>query len=161
MENQNDSMKTVAKQTVTSVSSIITWVIVLAVDALLGYITFRLASMGYIPLTVVFIIIILLISAAFLIPKLSHLRWIVVGLSAWLLFSIFPILFTIYNAFTNYGDGHLISQAQAIDQIGQQTYLPETGKAYEWVAYRSADNNYLLWLKGSEGDTFITRPIDA
>ncbi len=161
MGSQNDSIKAVAKQTVTSVSSIVTWVIILAVDGLLGYITFRLASMGYIPLTVVFIIIILLISAAFLIPKLSHLRWMAVGLSAWLLFSIFPILFTMYNAFTNYGDGHLISQEQAIEQISKQTYLPETGKAYSWVAYRSGDNDYLLWLKDNEGNTFLARPVES
>lgn len=161
MENRNSSMATVTKKTFTSVSSIVTWVIILVVDILLGYITFRLASMGYIPLTVVFTIIILLISAAFLIPKLSHLRWMAVGLSAWLLFSIFPILFTIYNAFTNYGDGHLISKEQAIEQISRQTYLPETGKAYSWIAYRSEDNDYLLWLKDNEGNTFIARPVES
>jgi ABC-type sugar transport system permease subunit len=161
MGKENGSIEAVAKKTVTSVSSIITWGVVLAVDILLGYITFRLASMGYVPLTVVFIIIILLISAAFLIPKLSHLRWMAVGLSAWLLFSIFPILFTIYNAFTNYGDGHLISKEQAVEQITNQTYLPETGKAYSWVAYRSADNDYLLWLKDDEGNTFIARPVES
>lgn len=161
MEQKNSSLETVAKKTVMSVSSVITYIIVLAVDLLLGYITYRMASLGYIPLTVVFSIIILLISAAFLVPKLSHLRWMAVGLSAWLLFSIFPILFTIYNAFTNYGDGHLITQAQAIEQISQRTYLPETGKAYNWVAYRSEDNDYLLWLKDSEGNTFLARPIES
>jgi len=161
MEQKNRSIEDVAKKSVTSFSSVITYVIILAVDLLLGYITYQLASMGYIPLTVVFSIIILLISAAFFVPKLSHLRWMAVGLSAWLLFSIFPILFTIYNAFTNYGDGHLITQAQAIEQITQRTYLPETGKAYGWVAYRSEDNDYLLWLKDEEGNTFIARPVES
>ena len=161
MEKQGGFMETFLKKTFSSFTSIITLVIVLAVDLLLGYITYQLASMGYLPLTVVFIIIILLISAAFLVPKLSHLRWMAVGLSAWLLFSIFPILFTIYNAFTNYGDGHLITQAQAIEQISQRTYLPETSKAYSWVAYRSEDNDYLLWLKDDQGNTFIARPVES
>lgn len=161
MENQKSSMGNFVSRTFSSFSSIITLVIVLAVDLLLGFVTYQLARMGYIPLTVVFIIIILLISASFLIPKLHHFRWMSVGLSAWLLFSIFPILFTIYNAFTNYGDGHLISQAQAIEQISKQTYLPETGKAYSWVAYRSEDNDYLLWLKDDEGNTFLARPIES
>lgn len=161
MEKQGGIMETFLKKTFSSFTSIITLVIVLAVDLLLGYITYQLASMGYLPLTVVFIIIILLISAAFLVPKLSHLRWMAVGLSAWLLFSIFPILFTIYNAFTNYGDGHLITQAQAIEQISQRTYLPETSKAYSWVAYRSEDNDYLLWLKDDQGNTFIARPVES
>ena len=52
-----------------------------------------------------------------------------IGFERMVTFSIFPIIYTIYNAFTNYGDGHLISQAQAIEQIQAQTYLPETGKA--------------------------------
>jgi ABC-type sugar transport system permease subunit len=161
MEKQGGFMETFLKKTFSSLTSVITLVIVLAVDLLLGYITYQLASMGYIPLTVVFIIIILLISAAFLVPKLNYLRWMAVGLSAWLLFSIFPILFTIYNAFTNYGDGHLLTKEQAIDQITNQTYLPETGKAYEWVAYRSEDNDYLLWLKDQEGNTFLARPVES
>jgi ABC-type sugar transport system permease subunit len=161
MEKQGGFMETFLKKTFSSFTSIITLVIVLAVDLLLGYITYQLASMGYLPLTVVFIIIILLISAAFLVPKLSHLRWMAVGLSAWLLFSFFPILFTIYNAFTNYGDGHLITQAQAIEQISQRTYLPETSKAYSWVAYRSENNDYLLWLKDDQGNTFIARPVES
>jgi ABC-type sugar transport system permease subunit len=161
MKKQTGSLETVAKKSVMSVSSIITLIIIIAVDILLGYVTFRLASMGYIPLTIVFSIIIILITLSFLHPKLQHLRWMSVGLSAWLLFSIFPILFTIYNAFTNYGDGHLITQEQAVQQITKQTYLPETGKAYDWIGYRSADNDYLLWLKDVDGDTFIVRPIDS
>ena len=150
-----------AKQTMSSVSSIITTAIVLIVDALLGYFTYRLITLGYVPLAIVFILIIAIISFAFLVPKAHMFRWMAVGLAAWLLFSIFPILYTIYNAFTNYGDAHLITQTQAVAQIEAQTYLPETGKAYEWIAYRSPENNYLLWLKASEGNTSIVRMVDA
>jgi len=161
MNKQVNSLETIAKKSVLSVSSIITYLIIILVDGLLGYVTIRLASMGYIPLTIVFSIIIILITISFLIPKLHHLRWMAVGLSAWLLFSIFPILFTIYNAFTNYGDGHLITKDQAVEQITRQTFLPETGKAYEWIAYKSSENDYLLWVKDSDGKTFIARPIDS
>ena len=150
-----------AKRTILEVSSFITTIIVLIVDALLGYFTYRLINLGYIPLAIVFILIIALISFSFLIPKAHMFRWMAVGLAAWLLFSIFPILYTIYNAFTNYGDAHLITQTQAINQIESQTYLPETGKAYKWVAFRSPENTYLLWLKDTEGHTSIVRMVDA
>ena len=33
------------------------------------------------------------------------------------LFAVFPVVYTVYLSFTNYGTGHLISQSQAIDQI--------------------------------------------
>ena len=110
MEKPNSSMEVVAKKTLSSVSSLITTLIVLVVDGLLGYMVYRLAALGYIPLAIVFVLIIAIISFAFLMPSLKHFRWMAVGLSAWLLFSIFPILYTVYNAFTNYGDGHLITQ---------------------------------------------------
>ncbi len=161
MGNMEGSMATVAKKTITSVSSIVTTAIVIIVDALLAYFAYRLADLGYIPLMIVFILIIAIISLSFMVPNLKHFRWMAIGLSAWLLFSIFPILYTVYNAFTNYGDGHLITKTQAIEQIQKQTYLPETGKSYTWVAYRSDTNEYLLWLKDTDGTTSIVRMVDA
>jgi len=150
-----------AKKTLFGAGNLLTYLIILIVDIALGYFAFRLFSMGYIPLGICFVIIIIMISVAFLVPKAYMFKWMAVGLSAWLLFSIFPIVYTIYNAFTNYGDGHLITQAQAINQIEAQTYLPETGKAYEWIAYRSPENEYLLWLKDGEGNTTLVTQVDA
>jgi ABC-type sugar transport system permease subunit len=161
MENSSGVTKSAKKKLFSDVSSILIYVIVIAVDLVLGYLTYRLITLDYIPLAVVFCLIIILITISFLIPKLGHLKWMSVGLSAWLLFSIFPILFTIYNGFTNYGDGHLISKALAIEQISKQKYLPETGKSYEWVAYRSDTNNYLLWLKDTDGNTSIALMTEA
>ncbi len=161
MVNNQNSIGKLTKKTAASFSSIITYIVVIAVDILLGYITIRLASFGYIPLTIVFSLIIIIITVSFLVPKLKHFRWMSVGLSAWLLFSIFPILFTIYNGFTNYGDGHLVAKTQAIEMLSDQTYLPETGKAYEWIAYRSEEFDYLLWLKDDEGNTSIVRRVEA
>jgi arabinogalactan oligomer/maltooligosaccharide transport system permease protein len=33
------------------------------------------------------------------------------------LFAVFPVIYTVYLSFTNYGTGHLITKSQAIDQI--------------------------------------------
>ena len=161
MENSSSISTSAAKKIISGVSSILKYIIIIAVDLILGYFTYRLVDLDYVPLAIVVGLIILLITVSFLIPKLRHLKWMSIGLSAWLLFSIFPILFTIYNGFTNYGDGHLISKALAIEQISKQKYLPETGKSYEWVAFRSDTNDYLLWLKDTYGNTTIVRMVDA
>lgn len=161
MGTSNKNSASTIKKLISSVSSVFTYIIILAVDLVLGYLTYQLLSLDYIPLAIVFCLIILLITVSFLVPKLRHLKWMSIGLSAWLLFSIFPILFTIYNGFTNYGDGHLISKALAIEQISKQKYLPETGKSYEWVAFRSENNDYLLWLKDTDGSTSIVRMTDS
>ncbi len=160
MENRKSNSSSI-KNMISSVSSIFIYLIIVAVDLVLGYLTYQLIVLDYIPLAIVFCLIILLITVSFLIPKLRHLKWMSIGLSAWLLFSIFPILFTIYNGFTNYGDGHLISKALAIQQISKQKYLPEAGKSYEWIAYRSDTNDYLLWLKDTDGQTSIARTTES
>jgi ABC-type sugar transport system permease subunit len=150
-----------AKKTIKGAGNLLTFLIILIVDIALGFFAFKLFSLGYTPLGICFVIIILMISIAFLVPKAYMFKWMAIGLSAWLLFSIFPIIYTIYNAFTNYGDGHLISQAQAIEQIQDQTYLPETGKAYQWIAYRSNNSDsFLLWLKDAVGDTKLVTQVD-
>ncbi|MBP7213778.1 MAG: ABC transporter permease subunit [Anaerolineaceae bacterium] len=158
--NNTPTKSEFAKKTISGLGVWITRLIILIVDVGLGYLAFNLFKLGYIPLGIIFCIIIVMITASFLVPKLYMFKWMAVGLSAWLLFSIFPILYTVYNAFTNYGDGHLISQAQAIRQIENEKYLPESGKIYEWIAYRSPDNQYLLWVKDKEGNSKLVSQAD-
>ena len=120
----NDTLTTdeFAKKTIFGAGNLFTYLIILIVDIALGFFAFTLFRLGYIPLGICFVIIIIMISVAFLVPKAYMFKWMAVGLSAWLLFSIFPIVYTIYNAFTNYGDGHLTTQTKAINQIQAKTY---------------------------------------
>ena len=74
------------------------------------------------------------------------------------MFTIYPIFFTIWVSFTNYGEGHLITKTQAIDQILKAKYLPETGLAYTWTAFKTPDGVYALWLEDRTGmDTWRGR----
>jgi ABC-type sugar transport system permease subunit len=72
----------------------------------------------------------------------------------------FPIFSTVYIAFTNYGDGHLLTKPVAIRLIEQETYLPPDALVYDWIAYMSPDGqNFLLWLISPDGSTqYIARP---
>jgi ABC-type sugar transport system permease subunit len=85
-------------------------------------------------------------------------RWMAVGLSFLILFTIYPMLFTIYVAFTNYGDGHLLTKEQAIPLIEKTTYLPESGKSYSWTAFKSPSGDYELWLIAPDGKSYIAIP---
>ena len=84
--------------------------------------------------------------------KAYPFRWMVVGLVLMALFTIYPILFTVWVAFTNYGEGHLITKQQAIDQLLDQRYLPATGTAYSWTAFKSDAGDYALWLIDPDGE---------
>ena len=112
----------------------------------------------YYELTAIFVVITLMVNVIFLLKKAYPYRWLAVGLSFMILFVIYPIVFTVYVAFTNYGDGHLLTKSMVIESIQKTTYLPEAGKSYKWTAYKSADNQYALWLVNPEGESFLGKP---
>ncbi|MCA9944415.1 MAG: ABC transporter permease subunit [Anaerolineales bacterium] len=86
------------------------------------------------------------------------LRWMLIGLVMMVLFSIYPNLFTIFVAFTNFGDGHLLAKDQAIAQIQKERYLPEGGSAYRWTAFEGDDGSYALWLLDADGVGYLAVP---
>ena len=138
-------------------SKLLRILIVVLVDVALIWFTYQLIRNGFIPLAIVFTIITLFITYVFFRQRAYPLRWMAIGLSAMLLFSIFPILYTVYVAFTNYGDSHLLSKPQAIQQLEKEKYLPEEGKAYKWVAFRSEDESYILWVEDVNGSTYLAK----
>lgn len=118
----------------------------------------RLLGFGYFPLAAAIAIMALFVNIVLVLRAAYPLRWMVVGLVLMALFTIYPIIFTVWVAFTNYGEGHLITKEQAIDQILDLTYLPETGRAFTWTAFRSPGGDYALWLIDAEGNGYLTVP---
>ena len=127
-------------------------------DAGAAWFLYNTFTKGFFELTVVLAIITIGINLIFLLPKMYPYRWMAVGLAFMTLFVIYPILFTIYVAFTNYGDGHLVTKAQALESIAKATYLPEEGQSYGWTAYKSPEGDYALWLIDSSGAGLLAKP---
>lgn len=132
--------------------------ILVALDAAVIWFLSKLIALGYFPLAAAVVIITVFVNIVLLYKKAYPIRWMVVGLVLMALFTIYPIIFTIWVSFTNYGEGHLITKQQAIDQLLNQKYLPETGKAYTWTAFQSAEGEYALWLRDAEGNGFLAKP---
>jgi len=82
------------------------------------------------------------------VPQLYPLRWMTPGLIMMFLLVIYPIIFTVSTAFTNYSDGHLYSKQQAIAIHEAKTFIPEDAPTYRFVPFVSKDdpNVYALWL---------------
>jgi ABC-type sugar transport system permease subunit len=118
----------------------------------------KLIVLGYYPLAAVVAIITLFVDVVMVRKQAYPLRWMVVGLILMTLFTIYPIIFTIWVAFTNYGEGHLITQEQAVTQLLDVKYLPEAGKAYTWTAFKSPEGEYALWLLDPDGTGFLAKP---
>lgn len=133
-------------------------VLLIAVDAAAGWLIARLASLGYFPFAAALLVIGIVVNIVLLIRKAYPLRWMILGLVLMGLFTIYPIIFTIWVAFTNYGEGHLVTQQQAITQILKMKYLPKQGISYSWTAYKNPQGEYVLWLKDSQGNGFLAKP---
>lgn len=137
---------------------LIRFALLIALDVAVFWLLNRLASLGYYPLMAAVLIITLIVNFVLIRREAYPLRWMLIGLIMMGLFTIYPIIFTVWVAFTNYGEGHLITKKQAIDQILDLTYLPPTGKAYSWTAFRSDKGDYALWLIDAEGNAYLAKP---
>lgn len=146
-----------------SVSGILFQLLGLAiVDAFAIWMVLQLARDGVWFLAAVFVIITLGLNLFYLRPELYPFRWFSPGLALMILMVAYPTIFTIYVAFTNYSDGHLLTKDQALHLFEQQMYLPEGSSSYNWTAFRSEDGTqYILWLIDSDGKAFVAKPSEA
>jgi len=102
--------------------------------------------------------IVLVINVVWLHPKAYPLRWMSPGLSFMILVSIFPILLTIYVAFTNFGTGHVLTKTQAIKIFEERTYLPEDAVIYDYTVFQNQDDDYGLWIQTDNTDGIFVAP---
>lgn len=107
---------------------------------------YLLLSDGYWPLALLIGLITLMINYIFLNPNAYPLRWMSPGLAFMMLISVYPIAYTIYISFTNYGTGHLLPQRQAIEVLESRKYLPEAGRTYSYAAFQNEAGQFGLWL---------------
>lgn len=98
------------------------------------------------------------INVVFLVDRLAPLRWLAPGLALMVLFVLYPVLNTVSVATTNYGNGHLLTKDQALEQFGSRYFTPPDAPTYSWRAYRSPAGGFLLWLVDPRGAAFVGEP---
>lgn len=126
-------------------------------DAAALWFIYRLLSDGVWPVAIPFAVIVLAANAFILFPKLAPLRWQLPAISLIILVILFGIAYTVYSAFTNYSDGHILTKLQAIDRLARDVYLPEEGSSYSWTAFRNDQGEFVLWLVAPDGSGLLAR----
>lgn len=115
----------------------------------------KLFADGIYPLPSVIGAITIFFCLVFLRPRLQAFRWMSVGIALAILFTLYPIVYTFYIAFTNMGDGHFLTEQQTINRLEKVTYLPESGESFAYAAYQSSNGDIVLWLKPASGTGFL------
>jgi ABC-type sugar transport system permease subunit len=130
----------------------------LVIDAFAIWLIYQMLSDGIIPFAIILAVVTIGINVVFLNERFYPIRWMAPGLALMFLMALYPVLFTVYTAFTNYSDGHILSKQQAIERIQQDSYLPEGARSFSWTAYRSGPGEYILWLTTEDGQSFLALP---
>lgn len=95
-------------------------------------------------------------------PELWPLRWMTPGLALMMLLSVYPLVYTVYVAFTNYGDGNNFTKTQVVERLTGEKYLPAGTQSFRWKVFQDAAGNYGLWLTSiQDGTTFFALPGQA
>ncbi len=115
----------------------------------------RLIRDGLVPLTAIVGAVVIFVSLVYLRKKFSAYKWMAIGIVLVLLFSIYPIVYTVLLSFTNMRGGHLITRQQAIQRISDKQYQEEDALTYSWTAYLKGKNEYALWLQSESGESIL------
>ncbi len=107
-----------------------------------GYLLIQDGSIG---LAIAFFVVALLVFVVFLRTATLPLRWIVPGLIFMILFQLYPVVFTVSTAFTNYSTGRNLAKPAVIAQIESQTFVPESATVFNWTPFRASDGTNAIW----------------
>jgi ABC-type sugar transport system permease subunit len=131
------------------------------IDAIAVWLVGLMFADGVWQLASVLLFITVFLNVIFLREELYPLRWMSPGIALMILMVIYPIIFTVYIAFTNFSTGHLLTKTQAIDVLAQNRFLPENAVNYGWVAFRAPTGEFALALTAEDGTVSLARPGEA
>lgn len=124
-------------------------------DAFTIFFIYLLLSDGYWQFAAILGVVTILMNFIFLREDAYPLRWMSPGLAFMILISVYPIIFTIYIAFTNFGTGNLLPKALAIQVLEQRRFLPDDATTYNFTLFQDdATGEYALWLRTTAEDGF-------
>lgn len=145
----------------TSILSLLLRILALAlIDGITIWLVYQMVFDGYWPLAATLALVTIWVNIVFLSGRFYPLRYVAPGLALMVIMVLYPILFTFYVSFTNYGTGHLVTKPLAIEQIESQAYLPTDATIYQWTAFKNPAGEYMLWLvnPNDPAETFTVTP---
>ncbi len=118
---------------------------------------FHLWKDGYVPLAAMVSAVVIFVFLILVKKTLTAWRWMAVGIIMAFLFTVFPILYTIYLSFMNMSSGHLVTEPQAVNRILGEMTTPADAKSYAWEAYKDGAGNWLLLVTDEQQKSFTVK----
>ncbi len=108
------------------------------------------------PIAVV-VIATLALDVVYLSKRTLPLKFLIPGTIALLIFQVYPVLYTAYIGFTNYGTGNVLTREQAIDRLVSDsiTVPPESTRYQSVPLVDDADGSLALLLTDPDGQQFL------
>lgn len=149
-------------------STVLKYVGLIIVDAFALVLVYTFFYTGNLAFAAVIAIVTIGANIIVLYAPLYPLRWMSPGLILVSLLVVYPIFYTVYTAFTNFGDSHRESKQEVVIRYTtgrQYRFVPEDASTYSWALFRSEldENAYALWLTrtNDEGETEVFfAPVD-
>jgi arabinogalactan oligomer / maltooligosaccharide transport system permease protein len=114
-----------------------------------------LPERAWTPLIVV-VVATLALDLVYLSKRTLPLKFLIPGTIALLIFQVYPVLYTAYIGFTNYGTGNVLTQEQAIVRIiSDATTIPEDATRFRSRPLVDDDGSLALLLTDPDGDVFL------
>ncbi len=96
------------------------------------------------------------IDVVYLSKRTLPLKFLLPGTLALLVFQVYPVLYTAYIGFTNYGTGNVLAEEQAIDQIvANSITVPDDAVRYASTPLDNDAGELALLLENPDGDLFL------
>jgi arabinogalactan oligomer / maltooligosaccharide transport system permease protein len=96
------------------------------------------------------------IDVVYLSRRVVPLKFLVPGTIVMLTFQVYPVLYTGYIAFTNYGTGNILTQQQAVDRIVRDGItVPEGATRYGLQVLLDPDGELAMLLTDPDGELFL------
>ncbi len=96
------------------------------------------------------------IDLVYLSKRQIALKFLLPGTIALLIFQVYPVLYTAYIGFTNYGTGNVLDQEQAVDRIvSDAVTVPEDAIRYRSTPLENEAGELALLLDDPDGGRFL------
>lgn len=107
-------------------------------------------------LLVFFVLGVAAVNVTFLTERLYPLRYLLPGLLFMAAMIVYPLVYNVYIAFTNYGTGNILTKQTVIEQLESRMEPAPGAPRYTFTLFADGEQQLTLLLESPEGERFVS-----